>query len=324
MLNITMIAYDNCLLSGLAGFLDLFMLGNWEYRKQNPLSRNAFCRVEVVTADGTPATSFCRLAVIPKCSLQGCQDADLVLIPGIMGRPEQLLEQRALIDWVRQQHERGALIASACSGAFLLAASGILKGRAATTHWQLAERFRKQFPDVELQINRLIIDGGDYVCAGGGSAHFDLAHYLLEKLGSEQLASACAGTMLLDHNRRDQAPYLRFRGTKSHGDKPILKAQQWLDANYRNKINVREMAECSGLNERTFLRRFRKATGEAPLVYLQRMRIEAAKEMLSDPEESLEHITRCVGYEDVSSFRRLFKEIVGISPAVYRHRFGSQ
>jgi len=324
MLKIAVLAYDNCLLSGIAGPLDLFTLANWEYRRLNPQTKTPFCRCEVVTTAGDPVTSFNRLPVMPKRSIEDCVDPDLVLIPGMMGRPEQLLEQPALIDWIRQQHSRGALIASACSGAFLLAETGILQGRSATTHWQLAERFRQRYPDIDLQIDRLLIDGEDYLCAGGTSAHLDLALYLLEKLGSTKLATACARIMLIDRSRRQQAPFVRFRGRKNHGDEPILKIQQWLDENYREKIAVRQMAERSGLNERTFLRRFRKATGEAPLEYLQRMRIETAKQLLCGKDQNLEMITRHVGYEDVSSFRRLFKEIVGLSPAVYRQRFGSR
>lgn len=324
MLKIVMLAYDNCLLSGIAGPLDLFTLANWEARRLNLQEKPPFCRCEVVTAGGGPVTSFSRLPVMPKRSLHDCQDPDLVLIPGMMGRPEQLLEQTVLIDWIRQQHQRGALIASACSGAFLLAEAGILQGRPATTHWQLSERFRQRYPDVDLQIDRLLIDGGDYLCAGGTSAHLDLALYLLEKLGSAQLATACARVMLIDRSRRHQAPFMQFRGRKNHGDGQILQTQQWLDRNYRNKISVRDLAERSGLNERTFLRRFRKATGEAPLEYLQRMRIETAKQLLSGKQHNLDLITRYVGYEDVSSFRRLFKEVVGVSPAVYRQRFSSR
>jgi transcriptional regulator GlxA family with amidase domain len=264
------------------------------------------------------------MSVTPQCSLADCQDADLILLPGMMGRPDLLFEQKQLIVWLKQQAERGAVIASACSGAFLLAETGLLKGREATTHWQLADRFRRRYPKVQLQIDRLLIDGEDYLCAGGTSAHQDLALYLIEKFGSKALAKACARMMLIDNSKRDQAPFVSFRGSKSHGDQSILKVQQWLDKNFRGKVVVKELARMSGLNERTFLRRFRKGTGEAPLEYVQRMRIEQAKQLLAGSEQQLDQITRSVGYEDVSSFRRLFKQIVGMSPTVYRQRFTSK
>jgi transcriptional regulator GlxA family with amidase domain len=321
MLKIAVMAYDNCLLSGIAGPLDLFAVANWEYRRLQPKAKEPFCRCEIVTVDGGPVTSFNRLPVAPKRALRDCEDADLILVPGMMGRPEKLLEQPELSAWVRQQHHRGAIIASACSGAFLLAEAGILQGRPATTHWQLAERFRQRYPQIDLQIDRLLIDGEDYLCAGGTSAHLDLAIYLLEKFGSEPLASACARVMLIDRSRREQAPFVRFRAYKDHGDLSILPVQQWLDKNYQSKIVVKKLAELGELNERTFLRRFRKATGVAPLEYLQRLRIEKAKQLLAGSSQQLDLITRSVGYEDVSSFRRLFKQVVGISPTIYRQRF---
>ena len=321
MLKIAVMAYDNCLLSGIAGPLDLFAVANWESRRLQPAVKEPFCRCEIVTAGGDPVTSFNRQMVMAKRSLGECQDADLILIPGMMGRPEKLLEQPELIDWVSQQHRRGAIVASACSGAFLLAEAGILRERPATTHWQLADRFRQRYPQVDLQIDRLLVDGEDYLCAGGTSAHVDLALYLLEKLGSVRLATACARMMLIDRSRREQAPFVRFRARKDHGDASILPVQQWLDRNYRHKVVVKTLAAMASLNERTFLRRFRKATGEAPLEYLQRLRIEKAKQLLAGSTETLELITRSVGYEDVSSFRRLFKQIVGISPTIYRQRF---
>ena len=317
MLKIALLAYDNCLLSGIASQLDLFTIANWEQRRQQ---QKPFCRYEIVTVDGEPVTSFNRMSVMPKREMADCQDADLILVPGMMGRPDPLLEQQELLDWLRQQAQRGAVIASACSGAFLLAEAGLLTGPA-TTHWQLAERFRQRFPKIELQIDRLLIDGDRYLCAGGTSAHQDLALYLIEKFASAKLAKACARMMLIDNSRREQAPFVNFRGRKNHGDAPILKVQKWLDQNYRGKVVVKELARLSGLNERTFLRRFRKATGDSPLEYLQRMRIEQAKRLLAGSEQLLEKVTRTVGYEDVSSFRRLFKQIVGVSPTVYRQRF---
>ncbi len=323
MLNITVVAYDNCLQSGIAGMLDLFTLANWEQKRLSPESKSLFCHTNVVTLDGEPVTSFNRQQVVANCSIRECKDIDLLIVPGVMGRPDRLLENTELVDWIGDQHSNGTIVASACSGAFLLAEAGILKGRSATTHWQLADRFRQRYPKIDMQIDRLIIDGVDYLCAAGTGAHHDLALHLIEKYGSKSLAKVCARMMLIDGNRRDQAPFVRFRGSREHIDEPVLKVQQWLDQYYREKVSVRVMAKRSGLNERTFLRRFKKATGEAPLEYLQKMRIEKAKQLLTGTDQSLEVITNSVGYVDLSSFRRLFHQVVGISPSVYRQRFGS-
>ncbi len=322
MLNIAVMAYDNCLQSGIAGMLDLFTLANWEQKRLAPDSSSLFCHTEVITLDGEAVTSFNRQPVMADRSLADCRDIDLLIVPGVMGRPDRLLEQAELVEWIAEQHQNGTVVASACSGAFLLAEAGILKGRQATTHWQLADRFRQRFPKIDLQIDRLVIDGVDYLCAGGTGAHIDLALHLIEKYGSKSLANVCARMMLIDGSRREQAPFVKFKGNRDHIDEPILKVQQWLDRYYREKVSVRVMAKRSGLNERTFLRRFRKATGEAPLEYLQKMRIEKAKQLLIETDQSLESITSVVGYVDLSSFRRLFHQIVGISPTVYQQRFG--
>ncbi len=323
MLRIAVVAYDNCLQSGIAGMLDLFALANWENRRLQPQQKGSFCKVEVVTVDGESVTSFNRQPVVPSCCLADCKSPDLVIIPGMLGRPEKLLEYKELISWIGRQHQNGKVVASACTGAFLLAETGILKGRSATTHWQLADRFRLRFPKVDLQVDRILIDGGDYLTAGGTGAHADLALALIERFGSQSLADACARMMLIDARQRDQAPFVHFQGCRDHGDATILKVQQWLDRFYREKVVIKAMAKRAGLNERTFLRRFRKATGETPLEYLQRLRIEKAKQLLLKTDQDLEQITKAVGYVDSSSFRRLFRQVVGISPAVYRKRFGS-
>jgi len=321
MLKITMLAYDNCLQSGIAGMLDLFTLANWEQKRLSPEVKSLFCQTKVVTLDGEPVTSFNRQQITADSSLADSEDMDLLIVPGVMGRPDRILEQTELVAWIGKQHQSGKVVASACSGAFLLAEAGILKGRQATTHWQLADRFRQRFPKTDLQISRLIIDGGDYLCAGGTGAHIDLALHLIERYGSKPLANVCARMMLIDRDRRDQAPFVKFKGSREHIDEPVLKVQQWLDRYYREKVSVRVMAKKSGLNERTFLRRFRRATGEAPLEYLQKMRIEKAKQLLTGTIQPLTEITQIVGYVDLSSFRRLFKQIVGISPTAYRQRF---
>lgn len=321
MLNIAVLAYDNCLQSGIAGMLDLFTLANWEQKRLSQGSGTLFCHTKVVTVDGEPVISFNRQLVTANGRLADCDGIDLLIVPGVMGRPDHLLEQTELVQWIAQQHKNGTVVASACSGAFLLAEAGILQGRQATTHWQLGERFRQRFPKVDLQIDQLIIDGTDYLCAGGTGAHIDLALHLIEKYGSRSLSRTCARMMLIDGQRREQAPFIKFKGNREHIDDPIHKVQRWLDQYYREKISVRVMAKRSGLNERTFLRRFKKATGEAPLEYLQKMRIEKAKQLLTTTNQSLGEITTAVGYVDLSSFRRLFRQIVGFSPTAYRKRF---
>lgn len=321
MFKVALLVYDNCLQSGVAGILDLLTLANWQQKLLNPDRTEPFCRVTVVSDDGTPVTSFNRQPVVPAEAIDSSAEIDLLVVPGIMGRPEMLTEQSAAAIWIAHRHAEGTVVASACSGAFLLARSGVVGRRPLTTHWQLADRFRRHFPRTQLRIEEILIDGGDYISAGGTGAHFDLALYLIEKYASSELARACARMMLIDDRRRDQAPFVRFQGYRGHDDEPILRVQQWLDRYYREKVSVRVMAKRAGLHERTFLRRFRKATGEAPLEYLQKLRIEEAKRLLRSGQTNLAAMTGQIGYQDVSSFRRLFVQHVGMSPTVYRQRF---
>lgn len=323
MLNIAVMAYDNCLQSGIATMLDLFTLANWEHKRLTPKAGSLFCHTEVVTLRGETAISFNRQPMPANRDLYACEHIDLLIVPGVMGRPDRLLEQTELSEWITQQHQTGTVVASACSGAFLLAQAGILNGRQATTHWQLSDRFRLRYPKVDLQIDQLVIDGGDYLCAGGTGAHTDLALHLIEKFGSKALAKVCARMMLIDGNQREQAQFIKFKGTREHIDDPVLKVQKWLDKHYLEKVSVSSMARLSGLNERTFLRRFSKATGSSPIAYLQKMRIEKAKHLLLKTTLPLAEITKAVGYVDLSSFRRLFHQVVGISPTVYRNKFSN-
>ncbi|MCK4502489.1 MAG: helix-turn-helix domain-containing protein [Desulfuromonadales bacterium] len=321
MLNIAILAYDNCLQSGIAGMLDLFTLANWEQKRLTPNSSSLFCHTELVTLNGEAVTSFNRQPVAANKSLQECHKIDLLIVPGVMGRPDRLLEQTELIEWIGTQHSNGTVVASACSGAFLLAEAGILTKRRATTHWQLVERFRQRYPKVDLQIDELIVDEGDYLCAGGTGAHIDLALHLIARFGSKTLANVCARMMMIDGGSRNQAPFVKFKENREHIDDSVLNVQLWLDKYYREKVSAQLMVKKSGLNERTFLRRFRKATGASPLEYLQKKRIEKAKQLLVKTDKTMAEITTAVGYVDLSSFRRLFSQVVGVSPTVYRKKF---
>lgn len=321
MLNIAILAFDNCLLSSIAGPLDLFTVANWEQKKRNKTNPEPFSRWEVLTVDGGPVVCFSQEPLVPHRSIRDCRVPDLIILPSVLGNIEALRQEKEAINWVKAQHKRGAIVASICAGAFLAAEAGILNGREATTHWQLADRFHQTYPKVNLQADRILIDGGDYICAGGASAHQDLAIYLLEKFGSAELADACARMMLIDRGRRKQAPYIRFRRQKNHGDEKIALVQRYLEKHLTARTTVVQMAQMAEMVERTFLRRFKKATGDTPLEYLQRLRIEAAKRLFERGETRIEMITIAVGYTDISSFRRLFKQIAGVSPTVYRRRF---
>ena len=246
---------------------------------------------------------------------------DAVILPPCLGpRPEgeALAEVSA---WVARQHGGGALVCSICAGAFALAETGLLDGRQATTHWVLAPAFAQAYPHVQLQAERLLIDDGDVITAGGLMAWTDLGLRLVARFLGLAVMLQTARFFLIDPGAREQSYYNLFAPDLSHGDAQVLKAQHWLQAHYPEPVTVPQTAAAAGLEERTFLRRFQAATGHKPSEYLQQLRVAKARERLELSTASIESIAMDAGYLDVSAFRKLFQRIVGLSPSEYRKRF---
>lgn len=204
----------------------------------------------------------------------------------------------------------------------MLAETGILNGRYATTHWNLGEKFKERYPDVKLNIQRLLIDGGNYICAGGVSAWMDLALHLIKRYLGIENSLNCAKVMLMAPHREYQSPYGLGGFPKSHNDSAVLNVQEWLEVNYPESPNLAMMAEKANLSQRSLLRRFKKATGCSPIQYLRQIRVEAAQIMLEQTDRSVESISESVGYTDYSTFRKLFKQTIGTTPSTYSHKFG--
>ncbi len=245
--------------------------------------------------------------------------AALVLPPSIESSlPEP---QPRLIQWIRTQHGRGTTLCSVCAGAFVLARTGLLDGRRATTHWALADPFAERFPAVRLDADALLIDDGDLLTAGGVMAWIDLALRLTERFIDPAVMLATARYFLVDPGGREQRFYRRFAPDRTHGDAAVLRAQHWLQAHSADKVTIPMMAERAGLQDRTFLRRFQRATGMKPTRYLQSLRVERAREQLERSGQAIDEIAWEVGYEDPSAFRKVFHRLMGLSPGEYRRRF---
>lgn len=243
---------------------------------------------------------------------------DLAYVPpafGVAGGGPELAH------WVRRAHAAGAVACAACAGVFTLAEAGLLDGREATTHWALAGEFAARFPRVRLDARRLLVDGGDCVCAGGVTAYFDLALLVIARYASAEAAAACARTLLLDPGRTSQTPYMSLLAGPPHGDAAIARAQRLLEDAVSPAPTLGELARAAQLGERTFQRRFRKATGRSPLEYLQALRVERAKRLLATSGQSVAEIADAVGYGDPASFFRLFRHMAGVTPGEYRQRF---
>lgn len=223
--------------------------------------------------------------------------------------------------WLARQHEAGATITSVCAGSFLLAEAGLLDGRRATTHWSYAELMASRFPATQVDGDKLLIDDGDIITTGGMMAWTDLGLRIIHRLLGPTIMLETARFMLVDPPGREQRYYSSFVPRLHHGDQPILNVQHWLQKNGARDVTLAHMAKKAGLEERTFLRRFHKATGMKPTEYCQHVRVGKAREMLEFTRQSVEQVAWGVGYEDAGAFRKVFFKVTGLSPGDYRTRF---
>lgn len=248
-------------------------------------------------------------------------EADILIVPGRLSSPIGVEEATPYARWLLDRHAQGATLASNCGGAFLLAATGLLSGRPATTHWMFADVFRERFPDVKLDPDKIVIEDGDIITAGGLMAWTDLGMRIVDRLYGPSIMLETGRFLLVDPSGREQRHYSSFAPRLTHGDEAILKVQHWLQSKGARNIVVSDMAKQAGMEERTFLRRFKAATGLKPTEYAQHLRIGKARELLEFTRRTVDQIAWSVGYEDPAAFRRLFHRLIGLTPGEYRQRF---
>ena len=246
---------------------------------------------------------------------------DVLILPPSLEPPITREVAAPLARWLRERHAEGAVLASVCGGAFLLGETGLLAGRAVTTHWTYAQAFQDRFPEARLDTDRLIIDGGDIVSAGGLMSWTDLGLKLVDRFLGPVTMAATARMLLVDPPGREQRYYSGFVPRLNHGDAAILKAQHVLQASEGKEARLAVLAAEAGLEPRTFLRRFQKVTGLTATDYAQRLRVAKAQELLQFGGQPIERIAWQVGYSDPGAFRKVFLRIVGLPPGEYRQRF---
>lgn len=279
---------------------------------------------EVVLAslDGQAVVTWGGQRLEVDCSVAQVARTDLVLIPGFLFTLKEVLPTFAAYGpWLREQHGRGAVLASMCTAAFLLAETGLLQGLRATTHWAFTEFFRRRYAQVCLDEGQILCEENRLITCGGATAAMDLMLHLIRRFGSAELAYTCGKYLLIDTGRTEQSVYAMWSLPKSHGDSEILRVQHWLEQHFTESLVIDEVARRFGFGVRNFKRRFKDATGYTPIGYLQTLRLERAKQMLESTRMTLDSITYAVGYEDSNSFRRLFQQRVGMLPAAYRKKF---
>ncbi len=245
-----------------------------------------------------------------------------VIAPPSIVMPDKMRPMQVSAAWLAQRHAEGATLCSVCAGAFVLAETGLVNGRRATTHWAFANALADRFPEVDVAVERMVIDDGDIMTAGGILAWVDLGLTLVEKFMGPSVMLATARFLLIEPPGREQRPYTQFLPRFDHGDAAILRAQHHLHATGAQAHELKELTAIAGLEERTFLRRFAKATGLRPTEYAQQVRIAKARESLESTNQPVEQIAWEVGYADPAAFRKIFQRITGMGPSVYRQRFG--
>jgi transcriptional regulator GlxA family with amidase domain len=281
-------------------------------------------RVTTVSADGKAVQCEGPLQLRPTMSIKQVRKADIIFIPSTGISIEDVAERNAsMIPWLEKWHGRGAAIAGVCSGVGLVAETGLLDGRRATTHWGIAEHLRKKYPRVNWMPELLVTEDRNLYCGGGMNAALDLSLYLVERFCGHEIAVQAAKALLLETPRSWQSGFAITPLNTAHHDEGIARAQEWLHKNLHRVFPMEVPAEHVGMSQRNFVRRFKAATGDSPIEYLQKVRVATAKRLLENGHKSVQEISEAVGYQDAAFFRGVFKRLTGIPPASYRERFGT-
>jgi transcriptional regulator GlxA family with amidase domain len=282
-------------------------------------------RFQVTTAsiDGKAVNCDGSIQIQPTAALKDVSKTDLIFIPSTGISLDDVAERNApVIPWLKRWHKRGAAIASVCSGVGLVAVTGLLDGKRGTTHWGLAEQFRQKYPKVKWMPELMVTEDRGLYCGGGVNASLDLSLHLVEHFCGHDVAMQSAKALLIETPRAWQAGFAVVPLKTEHSDETISSVQEWLHQNFHRTFSLEAPARRVGMSLRNFIRRFKHATGDSPLIYLQKLRIAAAKRLLESDHRTMQEISDAVGYQDVAFFRQLFERHTGASPSAYRQRFG--
>ena len=308
-------------ISSIAGTYKIFTRAN-AYRREKE-GRELF-KVELAGISDKVQYYDGLFSVKPHKHISAIAKTNLIIIPSLNHHYEQAVKaNRLLTDWIERQYRQGAEVASICTGAFLLAASGVLNGKSCSTNWAVAEEFRAMFPEVELKIDKLITDENGIYTSGGAYSFLNLVIYLIEKYYGRQTAIYCSKVFQIEMDRESQAPFAMFTPQKSHKDEVVKKAQAYIETKLHEKISIEYLSSKFAVGRRNFDRRFIKATGNTPIEYAQRVKIEAAKKAFETTRKNVNEVMYEVGYSDVKAFREVFRKITGLSPLEYRSRYNN-
>ena len=261
----------------------------------------------------------------PDVLMKEVEHTDLIIIPAAMGDQQKAYElNKEFVPWIIKQYEGGAELVSFCIGAFLLGGTGLLKGKQCTTHWRFMNEFRQMFPDAHVVDDKIMTDDDGIYTSGGAYSYVNLVVYLIEKYAGREIAIMIAKAFMIDIDRVSQSPFIMFQGQKAHEDEPVKKAQEFIEQNFQEKITVDQLASMLALGRRNMERRFKKATANTVVEYIQRVKIEVAKKELETSRKNINEVMYDVGYSDTKAFRTTFKKITGLSPVDYKRKYNKE
>jgi transcriptional regulator GlxA family with amidase domain len=321
-LTVLVLALEGTASLGTAGLLDALQMADRAGMGQSGASR--LFDVQLTGLTRKPVQLQNGVQLLPAIDVNQAPLPDLVVVPGLDDEPGPLplFElNRPWGAWIAQWYRTGAPVASSCTGAFLLADAGILDDKPVTTHWGFAAELQKRYSNVDVRADQIIIDTGDIISSGGATAFLDLVLYLVERFGGRERANLAAQALLIEA-RLSQLPYLSPIRARAHNDVIVRDMQEHIDAHLDDPIQVGTLAEQFGVSERTLTRRFTAATGLGPQAYLQLVRVNLAQRLLETTSDPVASISYAVGYGDTNAFRRVFKQVTGLSPSDYRSQNG--
>jgi transcriptional regulator GlxA family with amidase domain len=309
-------------LSSIVGAYKIFTRAN-EYWKET--GRRELFKIELAGISKEVDFYGGLFTVKPQTSISAITKTNLIIIPSLNHNYQKAVKgNKLLVDWIEKQYRHGAEIASICTGAFLLASSGLLDGKTCSTHWAVADNFRAMFPQVNLQTDKLITDENGIYTNGGAYSFLNLLIYLIEKYYDRQTAIFCSKVFQIEMDRQSQSAFTIFTGQKLHGDEMVKKAQAYIESKVDEKISVEDLSSKFAVGRRNFDRRFIKATGNTPGEYSQRVKIESAKKAFETSRKKINEVMYDVGYSDVKAFREVFRKITGMSPLEYRSKYNKE
>ena len=321
-LEVVILGFDGALSSVLTGALDLFSFTGVSWQRFSDLEVQPKFKVKIASVGGVDIKCSNRLILQAHCDINDIQECDLLLIPTIGDSIDKVLKRNSdLIPHLIRLADTNADIASNCSGAFFLAEAGLLDNKIATTHWGYANKFKADYPLVELQENQFVTQSGNIFCAAGGSAFYDLALLLIERYCGREMSTQVAKTQIIDSKRGSQNSYTNVTLHKPHSDVLVKQVQEFIENNFEQSIQVSDLATMVNVTSRTLNRRFQSCVAMRPIEYIQAVRIEQAKRLLESGKVSIKSLAYQVGYNDISSFTRLFKRATELTPKEYQDKF---